>query len=168
MSNIPLHVYRCVWKALGRNTCCSNSPVRNARANPFRGYAPDDVLWRLGYHFQPGLEAIDYPRRLEVRHIGKASSCRPLTHATNHPSESGTSSATWRTQICMRGIVDSSKTLLSALPSSSVAFLLSTTPPPRTCRCRFEPDRWRRYHHLSIVSRKHPCVSRPARQNEGG
>jgi len=75
-------------------------------------------------------------------HTGNAPSCWPLTHATNYPSESSTSSATRSVWDYKWGAVASSKALLSALPSSTVDFLPSITPPPKNLRMSLWAGSW--------------------------
>ena len=67
LSNIPLDVYECVLDSGEERTLLKFSCPQCVGQSIAR-LAPDEVRGRLVDRFQPRLEAVDYPGRLEVRH----------------------------------------------------------------------------------------------------
>jgi len=67
LSNIPLDVYECVLADPGEEHTLLKFSCPRCVSQSVARLAPEEVRRRLVGRFQPRLEAVDYPGRLEVR-----------------------------------------------------------------------------------------------------
>ncbi|KAF9645741.1 hypothetical protein BDM02DRAFT_3119732 [Thelephora ganbajun] len=68
LSNTPLDVYECVLEESGEEHTLLKFSCPQCVSQSVARLAPDEVQRRLANRFQPRLEAVDYPGRLEILH----------------------------------------------------------------------------------------------------
>jgi len=68
LSNTPLDVYECVLEDAGEEFTLLKFSCPQCVSQSAARLAPDEVRRKLVDRFQPRLEAVDHPGRLEVRH----------------------------------------------------------------------------------------------------
>lgn len=69
LSNTPLDVYECVLVDSGEEHTLLKFSCPQCVSQSVAKLAPEEVRRRLAGRFQPRLEAVDYPGRLEVRYM---------------------------------------------------------------------------------------------------
>jgi hypothetical protein len=75
LSYIPLDVYECVLENSGKECTLLKFSCPQCVSQSVARLAPDEVQKRLVDCFQPRLEVVDYPGRLEIRYAQETLPC---------------------------------------------------------------------------------------------
>lgn len=68
LSDVPLDVYECVLEGSSEEHALLKFSCPQCVSQSTARLAPDEVRRRLADRFQPRIQAVNYPGRLEVRH----------------------------------------------------------------------------------------------------